>query len=119
MPPETTAIALDAEQVGQLSAIVAYVNGIHHHIDPDQYGIDLVALQLLGERLGSEHPFSFDFESHFLLETTVMAAETYAARPGHDPVANVDAQAFEHLMRLLADIHGAMLDKTGGRLKRN
>ena len=117
MPPEKTAIALDAEQVSQLSAIVDYVVGIHHHIDPDHYGIDLAALQALGKRLESENPFSFDFESHFLLETAVMAADTYSARRGFDPVASVDALAFENLMRLMADIHGAMLDKTGGRLK--
>lgn len=117
MPPETTAIALDAEQVRQLSAIVDYVGGIHHHIDPDYYGIDLAALQALGKRLESENPFSFDFESHFLLETAVMAADTYSARRGYDPVASVDAQEFENLMRLMADIHGAMLDKTGGRLR--
>jgi hypothetical protein len=117
MPPETTAIALGAEQVSQLSAIVAYVGGIHHHIDPDYYGIDLAALQALGKRLESENPFSFDFESHFLLETAVMAADTYSGRRGYDPVANVDAQEFEDLMRLMADIHGTMLDKTGGRLK--
>jgi hypothetical protein len=118
MPPEKTAIALDAAQVNQLSAIVDYIGGIHHHIDPDYYEIDLAALQALRKRLPSENPFSFDFESQFLLETAVMAAETYSARRGYDPVANVDAEDFESLMRLMADIHGAMLDKTGGRLKR-
>jgi hypothetical protein len=96
---------------------VDHVVGIHHHIDPDHYEIDLAALQALGKRLASENPFWFDFESHFLLEAAVMAADTYSARRGCDAVANVDAQEFENLMRLMADIHGAMLDKTGGRLR--
>jgi hypothetical protein len=117
MPPVMTASALDAEQASQLSAIVAYVVGIHHHIDPDHYAIDPAALQALGDRLEGERPFWFDVESHFLLETAVMAADTYSARRGHDPVANVDARKFDDLMRLMADIRGAMLDKTGGRLK--
>jgi hypothetical protein len=118
MSLEKTVITLNAAQASQLSAIVDYIGGIHHHIDPDYYKIDLTSLQALGARLGKENPFAFDFESHFLLETAVMAAETYSARSGYDPVANVEAQDFENLMRLMADIHGAMLDKTGGRLKR-
>jgi hypothetical protein len=117
MPPGKTAIALDAEQVGQRGAIVDHVVGIHHHIDPDHYESDLAALQALGKRLASENLFCCAFEGHLLLEAAVMAADAYSARRGCDPVASVDAQEFENLMRLMADIHGAMLDKTGGRLR--
>lgn len=118
MALEKTAIALNCAQASQFSAIVDYIRSIHHHIDPDYYQLDLAALQALGARLEKENPFAFDFESHFLLETAVMAADTYSARSGYDPVANVKAQDFESLMRLMAHIHDVMLDKTGGRLKR-
>jgi uncharacterized protein with GYD domain len=113
-----TAIALNAAEVSHFSAIIDYIGGIHHHIDPDYYKIDLAALKALGVRLEKENPFMFDFESHFLLETAVMAADTYSTRSGYDAVANVEAQDFECLTRRMAEIHGAMLDKTGGRLKR-
>lgn len=113
-----TLVSLDAARVRQLGAVIDYIAGIHHHIDPEYFDIDLAALQALGGRLGKENPFPFDFTNQFLLETAVYAAETYAARRGYDPVPGVDAADFESLMRLLADIHGAILDKTGGRLKR-
>jgi hypothetical protein len=118
MSLEKTAITLNPVQASQFSSIIDYIGAIHHHIDPDYYQIDLPALKVLGLRLEKENPFVFDFQSHFLLETAVMAADTYSARHGYDPVENVAAQDFESLMRRLAEIHGAMLDKSGGRLKR-
>jgi len=118
MSLEATSLSLDPARVRQLLAIIDYLAGIHHHIDPDFYAIDLAALQALGGRLEKENPFTFDFTSRFMLETAVLAAETYSARRGYDPVPGVAAPDFETLMRMLADIHGAMLDKTGGRLKR-
>lgn len=117
MAHEKTAIVLTVAQVRQFTAIVDFIISIHHQIDPDYYKMELTALRALGARLEKENPFAFDFESHFLLETAVMAADTYSARSGYDPVANVEAQDFANLTRLLAHIHGAMLDKTGGRLK--
>jgi hypothetical protein len=41
-----------------------------------------------------------------------------STRHGYDPVENVASQDLESLMRRMAEIHGAMLDKSGGRLKR-
>lgn len=118
MSNELTLVSLDAARVRQLGAVIDYIACIHHHIDPDFFNIDLTALQTLGGRLQHENPFPFDFTNQLMLETAVDAAETYAARRGYDPVPGVEAADFEGLMRLLADIHGAMLDKTGGRLKR-
>jgi hypothetical protein len=68
----------------QLRTVVEYVQGIHHHIDPDRFDIDEEWLRAIFDRLDDEAldttGLHVRYENLLFLETVIDVAGTYSDR---------------------------------------
>lgn len=100
-PEEYGVLEVDTTRRRQLRAIVEYVQGIHHHIDPDRFLIDEEWLRSIFDRL-DEQPLEttrmrVTYRDLLLVETLVDAAGTYASRRDFPELDGVDDDDLDEL----------------------
>lgn len=100
-------LLLDQPRRHQLAAMLGYIAGIHHHIDPDRFDIDLAFLEGVRERLeGEAEAFETTLRvsaRHLLaLEIIADAAGTYTHRGDPPLMDGVDEDDCAAMVRWLS-----------------
>lgn len=105
LPLDREILSVDPVRREKLRAILDYVRGIHHHIDPDRFRLDAAWIDTMRRALEGgpieDVRIGVTYADLLLLESATDAAATFAQRSGFAPLTDIDDDELSEIFEWL------------------